>query len=86
VTRNRVVNASPLILLGKLNHIGWLEILSNELVVPQPVAAELRAGATTDAARVWIESAGSKYLRPEEQIDTIISAWDPGAGESAVLT
>ena len=47
--RQWVLNASPLILLGKAGHIGLLEALCSEMVIPAAVAAEVRAGPRRDA-------------------------------------
>ena len=39
-----VVNASPLILLGKTGQIGLLSALADRIAVPQAVAEEVSAG------------------------------------------
>ena len=39
-----VVNASPLILLGKIGQIGLLSALAGRIAVPQAVAEEIGAG------------------------------------------
>jgi predicted nucleic acid-binding protein len=81
-----VVNASPLICLGKLGHLDWLDQLTNELVIPFTVAREIENGPPEDAARRWLETAGALHVRAMDRIDSEIAAWDLGAGESAVLT
>lgn len=43
MSRVWVVNASPLILLGKIGHIALLDELSDELIVPDVVAREVSA-------------------------------------------
>lgn len=81
-----VVNASPLICLGKLGHLGWLDRLATEIVIPSGVAHEIGNGPADDAARRWLEAVGAPHMRAVDQIDVEIAAWDLGAGESAVLT
>ena len=81
-----VVNASPLILLGKIGRLDLLFRLSPQVMIPEGVAAELRAGPVTDTARAWIEGAGAKAVTPVGQVDSLVAAWDLGLGESHVLT
>ena len=45
-----VINASPLILLGKLGRTDLLESLALQVIVPQSVFQEVAAGASDDAA------------------------------------
>lgn len=79
-----IVNASPFILLAKVNHLDLLEQLSESFVVPEAVVAEILAGPPNDPARLFLE---------KESINTVttpphplIVAWDLGAGETAVLS
>ena len=81
-----VVNASPLILLGKIARLDLLFRLAPRVVIPEGVAAELRAGPSADAARVWVEGVGAKAVTAVEQVDSVVAAWDLGLGESHVLT
>lgn len=85
MNRKWVTNASPLILLGKIGRIVWLESLSKELVIPDGVAVEVRAGIESDAAANWIANSGSIYIREIGKSDPVIAAWDLGTGESQVL-
>jgi predicted nucleic acid-binding protein len=81
-----VVNASPLILLGEIGHLHILETLSETLVIPEAVVAEIRAGPQQDTAQRWLTADGHAYIRQAQPVDTVIAGWDLGAGESAVLT
>ncbi len=81
-----VVNASPLICLGKLGHLDWLDQLATEVVIPSGVAQEIENGPPGDAARRWLQAVGAPHVRAIDQIDPEIAAWDLGAGERAVLT
>jgi len=49
-----IVNASPLILLGKINRLDLLEQLCRSLVIPYPVSLEILAGPDLDPAKIWI--------------------------------
>jgi hypothetical protein len=51
-----VINASPLILLGKIDRLAWLEPLQPNYVIPVSVKAEVLAGPAGDAARCWIQT------------------------------
>ena len=51
-----VVNASPLILLGKTGHLELLVALTDTLVVPQAVAKEV--GAKPDGEAILAELTG----------------------------
>ena len=81
-----MINASPLICLGKLGHLDWLDHLTAEFVIPSGVADEIRGGPPDDAAHQWLETVGVSHVQPIDQVDAEIAAWDLGAGESAVLT
>lgn len=79
-----VVNASPLILLGKVKHLDLIAQLSKSFVIPEAVATEILAGPPDDPARIFIQ---------ENTIDTVatpfhplVASWDLGSGETAVLS
>jgi predicted nucleic acid-binding protein len=78
-----VINASPLIVLSKINQQHLLWQLATELVVPESVLAEINAGPANDPARQYLAEASLTFVpvAPEP----LITAWDLGAGESAVL-
>lgn len=86
MSRNWVVNASPLIVLGKIGRIGLIEYLADSLVVPDAVAQEIDVGAEADSARDWLANQGAKYILTLQQPDPVVAAWDLGAGETFVLT
>ena len=81
-----VVNASPLILLGKINRLDLLEKLCPSFVIPYPVSLEILAGPDLDPAKIWMQNAHvCTRVVPNETIPEEIIAWDLGAGETAVL-
>lgn len=79
-----VVNASPVIALARVGRGGWLAQLANEVVLPEAVADEVRAGPP-DPARELVDS-GQLPIVKVPQAPPEIADWALGAGESAVLT
>ena len=79
-----VVNASPLILLAKVNHLDLLNQLSQSFVVPDAVVAEISAGPPDDLARRFLETIPVNTIAVP--LHPLITAWDLGAGETAVLS
>ena len=56
MARRWVVNASPLIVLGKLGQLPLLTRLADELVIPADVAREVAAGPDEDPCKAWLAS------------------------------
>ena len=80
-----VVNASPLIVLGKAGQLELLNRLPKEVVVPMAVAGEIKAGPPNDAARVAIEAGMFRLVETQEPTPEL-AAWDLGSGETAVIS
>ena len=80
-----VVNASPLIVFGKIGQLDLLTRLPQEVVVPQAVADEIVAGPENDAARLAIEAEMFRLVDVQEPTPEL-AAWDLGSGETAVLS
>jgi predicted nucleic acid-binding protein len=80
-----VVNASPLIVFGKIAQLDLMTRLPEEIVVPRAVADEVVAGPENDAARLAIEAKMFRLVDTEEPTPEL-AAWDLGAGETAVLS
>ena len=85
MSRVWVVNASPLILLGKIGRVTLLSELSDELIVPDVVALEV--AAKPEGKRVVSEVASLPGVRFEAERVTSsdLTAWNLGRGESQVL-
>ena len=58
-----VVNASPVILLGKAGVIHLLPEVCDELVVPAGVVAEVKSGRMADAGRAWLDGDGGRFVQ-----------------------
>jgi predicted nucleic acid-binding protein len=79
-----VVNASPLIYLGRTGNLHLIEGCARNVWVPDVVLDEIRAGQNEPAAPVvdaaaWLKAVSVGNVPPH------VAAWNLGAGESAVL-
>ena len=84
--REWVVNASPVILLGKVGHLGLLEALCAQMIIPVAVVTEVCADPHLDAGQDWLRDQAQAYVHDAGPVDPLIRTWDLGAGESKVLT
>ena len=84
--RKWVVNASPVILLGKIEHLGLLEALCADMVIPTAVATEACTEPHRDAGQDWLRNQAQAHVHDVGPIDPLITTWDLGIGESKVLT
>jgi predicted nucleic acid-binding protein len=85
VPKQWVINASPVILLSKAGLINHVPVVARPLVIPEPVAAEIRQCREVDAAVKWIEGAGKQFISlPAKELDDLIKA-GIGPGERAVI-
>ena len=81
-----VVNASPLISLGRVGRIDLLPQLCDQMIIPEGVAREIEEGPPDDPARLWMHERGSQFVGEPAAIEPIIGTWDLGPGESQVLS
>ncbi len=58
-----VVDASTLIILGKVSLLHLLTRLSNELIIPEGVAIEILKGPRNDKAKIWMKKEGKNYKK-----------------------
>lgn len=79
------VNASPLILLADAKLLDFLLLAGPEIVVPRPVADEIRAGGGADAAVTALDTIPWLSVVDPPIVPSVIQAWDLGQGESSVL-
>jgi predicted nucleic acid-binding protein len=85
VTERWIIDASPLILLGKAGQLDWLPHLGR-IVVPESVAAEVEAGSPSDPARKWLAASKEVACIERDLAPTSeLLEWDLGAGETAVI-
>lgn len=84
--RKWVVNASPIIMLGKVSKLSLIIELCKDIVIPEAVYQEINAGPAYDPALKWLKKAGKKWLYPSIEVHPDIASWDLGSGESEVLS
>lgn len=80
-----VVNASPVIALGRVGQIEILTQLPQRVVMPQAVKEEILAAPAGDPARDAVER-GLFDVIETPPTPPEIAAWDLGKGETAVLS
>ena len=81
-----VINASPLIFLARVDGLVWLpRFCPGEILIPQSVETEVRAGDDGDAVMAAALRLGSFRVVADADMPPVVAAWDLGAGESAVL-
>jgi predicted nucleic acid-binding protein len=81
-----VVNASPLILLGKAGILQLLGSLCDELVIPAGVVSEVQQGRIADLGRSWLVGEGAQFIRPAPPLHRALDRWNGGAGEAEVIS
>ena len=79
-----VLNASPVIALARIGQERLLLDLPEEAVMPQAVAAEIKAGPPSDPARQALLS--DRFRIVEAPSLPEVQAWDLGKGETSVLS
>ena len=81
----RVVNASPLILLSKVDQLDLLQVDADEVIVPDRVIDEIRAYGATDLTVQMIQKATWLHVVPTPTISATKTSWNLGDGETSVL-
>ena len=80
-----VVNASPLILLGKLRRLDIVEALASSVAIPESVLREVSAGLRKDeTGNATLDWASARQVA-DVPLPVSIANWDLGAGESQVI-
>lgn len=82
-----ILNASPLILLGKIDQLHLVEVLSPGFRIPKPVVAEIGAGPTGDRTIEWLtRSSIVRHIVDAPSTPPFLAQWDLGAIETAFLS
>lgn len=68
-----VINASPIILLGKAEVIQLLPKLCTELVIPEGVVDEVENTRISDNGKFWLGDAGKDFVRKVSAIHAALS-------------
>jgi predicted nucleic acid-binding protein len=85
-TKRWVVDASPLILLGKAGCLDLLDALADLMVIPQAVADEVAVKADGAIILQQLAKNPSYYIVDNTAVPPEIQSWDLGAGETQVIT
>ncbi len=83
--RSWVVNASPLIFLGKIGALPLLEQLADEIVMPFSVHREILAKTKSPSSAPPVVLPDWLIRQDDLPLPSEIAGWDLGAGESQVL-
>jgi predicted nucleic acid-binding protein len=83
--RRWVVNASPFILLGKIEQIALIGALADEIAVPSAVAGEVGARSDGDRTLRAIGETPAFVLVDDEVPPAEVLSWDLGPGETQVI-
>ena len=81
-----VINASPLILFARIARLDLLERLAQEIIVPDAVLKEVRAGQETDTTAGSALAWATARRVPDAIVPVGVEHWDLGAGESQVIS
>lgn len=85
MAESAVINASPLIFLSRGGHLELLKHFAERIIVPTPVAIEIRAKGPDDVAAKALDNTTWLECQEPPLIPEIILNWGIGMGESAVL-
>ena len=85
MAESAVINASPLIFLSRGGHLELLRHFAARIIVPDPVANEIRAKGPNDVSANVLDHTAWLECRKGVPIPEIILNWGLGVGESSVL-
>lgn len=80
-----VLNASPLIALGRVQCLGLLDDLAPAILIPDKVLKEIEAGSLKDPDTAAILGWAGPFRAPRVPVPDSVAGWDLGAGEAQVI-
>ena len=86
MNKNLVINASPIILLGKADLLKTISPLAKIWIIPDGVIHEVQAKRPIDPYLAGLASNSEVVRKTVLNIHPSITSWDLGQGESEVLT
>ena len=86
MNKKMVINASPIILLGKADFLKTMSPLAKTWIIPDGVIHEVQAKRPIDPYLSDLASNSEVVRKTVLNIHPSIAAWDLGRGESEVLT
>ena len=81
-----ILDASPIILLGKADLLSTISPLAESWLIPERVVAEVEAKRPIDDLASHLQQSSRVTRVAVEDIHPMVAAWDLGQGESAVLS
>ena len=81
-----VINASPIILYGRIGRLDVIERLAPSVIVPTAVIEEIRKGVHKDNTAKQAITWAKQYKYPDIEIPSSVERWDLGQGESQVIS
>lgn len=81
-----VINASPLIALGRIDGLTLLHDLTDGILIPQCVLSEVEAGLGKDPSTSATLTWAAPFATPAVAVPTHVAGWDLGAGETQVIS
>lgn len=85
MAESAVINASPLVLLSRGQHLEILRHFARRVLVPEPVANEIREKGRNDVTVKALESLSWIEVTPATPVPQAVLEWGLGPGESSVL-
>ncbi len=86
MSKSWVINASPIILLGKADLLKTISSLTEKWIIPDGVLNEVLAKRPIEPYLTALASDSEVVRETVSNIHPLIAAWDLGQGESQVLT
>lgn len=84
MTERWILNASPLIALGRIGYTHLFNELATDIAIPRAVADEIKAGPANDRAQLAVMDNAQHII--DTGLAPEVLAWDLGAGETAVIS
>jgi len=81
-----IINASPLIVLGKANLLGVISPLATVWIIPNRVIWEVSKKTPVEPLLAQLTERSQIHRPPTTTLDPIVVSWNLGEGESEVLT
>lgn len=79
---NWILNASPLILLGKSGLLSTISPLAECWLIPENVVREVSRKSSIDAILAELSENAQVYRQKVTEIDPFVASWNLGAGGS----
>ena len=81
-----VINASPLIGMGRIDCLQLLNNLASVILIPERVLQEVATGIEKDATTVRTLTWATAYRTADVTVPQHIAGWDLGPGETQVIS